>query len=77
VLLTRVLASAAQLQGKTDQRFTEAAFRCLRECLHVKSVLSPAQFLEQVRGNTRSIMFCSEMACGREGSYLINLSPLL
>lgn len=41
-----------QLQGKTDQRFVEGAFRYLRDNLNVRTVLSPAQFLEPVSRST-------------------------
>lgn len=37
-----------QLQGKTDARFTDVAFRVLRDYLRIKPVITPAQFLEQV-----------------------------
>lgn len=37
-----------QLQGKSDARFTEVAFRVLRDYLGIKPVITPAQFLEQV-----------------------------
>lgn len=38
-----------QLQGKTDEGFVKAAFKLLRDHLGVKTVLTPGQFLEQVR----------------------------
>lgn len=41
-----------QLRGKTDARFIEAAFRVFREYFRIKLVLSPHQFLEQVRTPT-------------------------
>lgn len=37
-----------QLQGKTDQRFVEAAFRLARDHLGVKTALTPAHFFAQV-----------------------------
>ena len=37
-----------QLQGKTDQRFVDNAFKLFRGYLNVKTVLTPAQFLGQV-----------------------------
>lgn len=40
-----------QLQGKTDQRFIESSFKLFRDVLNVKTVLTPAQFFEQVRCN--------------------------
>ncbi len=38
-----------QLQGKTDQRFIESSFKLFRDVLNVKTVLTSAQFFEQVR----------------------------
>lgn len=38
-----------QLQGKTDKRFVEGAFRLARDCLGIRTVLTPAHFLEHVR----------------------------
>ena len=37
-----------QLQGKTDARFTEAAFKIFRDKFDLRPVLTTAQFLEQV-----------------------------
>lgn len=53
----RVRASVhrPQLAGKTDQRFVEASFKLLRDCLGVKTVLTPAQFLAQVRHHDPSV----------------------
>jgi hypothetical protein len=39
-----------QLQGKTDQKFVETAFKLFREAFGIKTVLTPGNFLEQVRG---------------------------
>ena len=39
-----------QLQGKTDQRFVENAFKLFRDCLGIRSVITAAQFLDQVGG---------------------------
>lgn len=38
-----------QLQGKTDARFVEAAFKIFRDKFGLHPVLTAAQFLEQVR----------------------------
>jgi hypothetical protein len=38
-----------QLQAKTDDAFVKAAFRLCREHLGIRTVLTPGQFLEQVR----------------------------
>lgn len=43
-----------QLQGKSDARFLETAFKVFRDVFDLKPVLSAAQFLEQVRHYTRS-----------------------
>lgn len=40
--------SQSQLQGKTDQKFVENAFRLFRDCFAIKTVLTPAHFLDQV-----------------------------
>jgi hypothetical protein len=45
--------AAPQLQGKTDQRFVEASFRLARDCLGIRTVLTPALFLEQARRRRR------------------------
>ena len=37
-----------QLQGKTDQRFIEVAFKLFRDCFNIKTVLTPGHFLDQV-----------------------------
>lgn len=37
-----------QLQGKTDARFVEAAFKIFRDKFGLRPVLTTAQFLEQV-----------------------------
>lgn len=37
-----------QLQAKTDEGFVKGAFRLCRDHLGVRTVLTPAQFLEQV-----------------------------
>lgn len=49
-----------QLQGKTDQKFVEASFRLFRDCLNVKTVLTAAQFLEQVG------LSCADMLAGEK-----------
>lgn len=41
-----------QLLGKSDQRFTENAFKLMRDALSIRTPLTPAQFLEQVRGSS-------------------------
>lgn len=41
-------AHILQLQGKTDQKFVENAFRFVRDCFNIKTVLTPQHFLEQV-----------------------------
>jgi hypothetical protein len=38
-----------QLQAKTDEGFVRGAFRLCRDHLGVRTVLTPGQFLEQVR----------------------------
>lgn len=38
-----------QLQAKTDDGFVRGAFRLCRDHLGIRTVLTPAQFLEQVR----------------------------
>lgn len=44
-----LLLDVVQLQAKTDDGFVKAAFRLCREHLGIRTVLTPAQFLEQVR----------------------------
>lgn len=53
--LTMVYAML-QLQGKTDQRFVECAFKVFRDVFGIKPVVNPAQFLEQVS-------VCSHSGC--------------
>lgn len=51
MLLSRCLilsTACPQLQGKTDQKFVENSFRLFRDCFNIKTVLTPANFLEQV-----------------------------
>ena len=36
-----------QLVGKTDQRFVEHTFKLARDQFHIRTVLTPSQFLEQ------------------------------
>ncbi len=48
-LFTLAPLACLQLQGKTDQKFVEVAFRLFRDCFAIKTVLTPAHFLEQVR----------------------------
>lgn len=38
-----------QLQGKTDARFVEAAFKIFRDKFGLRPVITAAQFLEQAR----------------------------
>jgi len=44
------LRCGVELQGKTDQRFVEHAFRLMRDHLGVRSALTPAHFFAQVGG---------------------------
>lgn len=48
LLYLYLCALMLQLQGKTDQRFVECAFKVFRGVLGIKPVVNPAQFLEQV-----------------------------
>jgi len=42
-----VVNFGVQLQGKTDARFVEAAFKIFRDKFGLRPVLTAAQFLEQ------------------------------
>ncbi len=57
-----------QLQGKTDQKFVEASFRLFRDCFNIRTVLTPANFLEQARNPhcARTHHRTRHIACGVE-----------
>ena len=51
-----------QLQGKSDARFVEAAFKIFRDKFGLRPVLTTAQFLEQVRPPLRTLVMQSDSA---------------
>lgn len=48
-----------QLQGKSDARFVEAAFKIFRDKFGLRPVLTTAQFLEQVCNSVQSCAISS------------------
>eukprot|EP00798_Chlamydomonas_sp_ICE-L_P004811 gene4811-34565_t len=50
--------SSFELQGKTDKRFVETAFRLFRDVCQLKSVLTAAQFLEQGYAERKVNLLC-------------------
>lgn len=55
-----VHAWPSQLQGKTDQRFVEHAFKLFRDVMGLKPVITPTQFLDTG--------FAERKVCARRGA---------
>jgi len=52
-----------QLQAKTDEGFVKGAFRLCRDHLGVRTVLTPAQFLEQVMHGSMETAASGTLKC--------------
>lgn len=57
--------AALQLQGKTDQRFVETAFKLFRDAMGLKLVITAAQFLEQGFAERKVLLLCDAIGAVR------------
>ncbi|KAL6745505.1 Centrosomal spindle body, CEP44-domain-containing protein, partial [Haematococcus lacustris] len=52
-----------ELQGKTDAKFVEGAFRLMRDAFSIKTVLTAAHFLEQGFAERKLLLLCDVIQC--------------